>query len=655
MPQQAMPPLAMTWLMASLVMVMLPHVPRMPLWILLVYALAALWRLQMLRARLPMPAVAIRLLCGLGGALLVWLRFGTLIGLEPMVAVLLVATGLKLLEAVRLRDGYVLVCLGLFLAITQFLFSQSLPLVLWIMLSSVLLVTALILLNQTPGTRLSYRQPLLALRMLALAVPMMVALFLLFPRIDPLWSLPSRIGQGSTGMSDVLSPGSVSRLARSADVAFRAQFVDEVPSPSERYWRGMVLNRFEGGAWRRTDMRQLPPNEQTVFSPDRLSAAIRYRVIMEPSQQRWLYGLPYAQSNSPGVVASPDNHLLLQEPITGQFAYDVETWLGVRVDQALSPWRRDYEQQLPPGLNPRTRAWVAANGATTPRQFIDRVLAYFRTEPFYYTLEPPPIADEDFVDRFVFDTRRGFCEHYAYAFVVMMRMAGIPARVVGGYLGGEYNPVNNTLIVRQFDAHAWAEVWLAGEGWRRVDPTAAVAPERVSLGLEAALADDPGFLASSPLSAYRFKGIGLINWLRLRYDAVAWRWQAFVVGFDSDRQIRVLQSWFGELRPGWFVMVLFGSALLVLLPLTWWMHRVRRAPSPLATERRFAVIAEQLAQRGMARGPAEPPLRFLKRVRHYLEKNDPLLLELEQAVAALYQTPAQFNSGSVELKVQHSR
>ncbi len=641
MPQQAMPALAMTWMMISLVLMVLPHILRMPNWILLVYALAALWRLQMLRARLTMPPRAIRLLFGIGGALLVWLSFGTLVGLEPMVSLLLVATALKFLEAVRVRDGYVLVFLGFFLGITQFLFDQSLPLVLWMMAMSVLLVTTLILLNQTPGTRLSHRQPLLALRMLALAVPMMVALFVLFPRIDPLWSLPSRLGQGSTGMSDVLSPGSVSRLARSADVAFRAQFNAPAPSPSALYWRGMVLNRFEDGAWRRTEISQLPPNEQTPRGPDNVSAAIRYRVIMEPSQQRWLYALPYAQSDSPGVVASPDNHLLQREPLTTQFAYDVKTWLGARSDQPLTAWRRNYEQQLPRGLNPRTRGWVAANNTGDPLQFIEQVLRYFRTQPFYYTLEPPGIADDDFVDRFVFDSRRGFCEHYAYAFVVMMRMAGIPARVVGGYLGGEYNPVNNTVIVRQFDAHAWAEVWLAGEGWRRVDPTAAVAPERVSLGLEAALADDPGYLASSPLSAYRFKGISAVNWLRLRYDAVAWRWQTFVVGFNSDRQIRVLENWFGELRPGWFVLVLFGSALLVLLPLTWWMHRVRRGPLPLATERRFARVAEQLAQKGLARRPLEPPRRFLRRVHHYLPADDPLALELEQAVSELYQTPAQ--------------
>lgn len=641
MPQQAMPTLAMTWMMISLVLVMVPHILRMPHWILLVYALAALWRLQMLRARLAMPARAIRFLLGVGGALLVWMSFGTLAGLEPMVSLLLVATALKFLEAVRLRDGYLLVFLGFFLGITQFLFNQSLPLVLWMMAMSVLLVTALILLNQTPGARLSYRQPLLALRMLALAVPMMVALFVLFPRIDPLWSLPSRLGQGSTGMSDVLSPGSVSRLARSADVAFRAQFNERVPSPSALYWRGMVLNRFEDGAWRRTEISQLPRNEQTLGSPDNLSTAIRYRVIMEPSQQRWLYALPYAQSDSAGVVTSPDNHLLQREPLTTQFAYDVKTWLGARSDQPLTVWRRNYEQQLPRGLNPRTQAWVAANNTGDPTQFIEQVLRYFRSQPFYYTLEPPAIADDDFVDRFVFDIRRGFCEHYAYAFVVMMRMAGIPARVVGGYLGGEYNPINNTVIVRQFDAHAWAEVWLSGEGWRRVDPTAAVAPERVSLGLEAALADDPGYLASSLLSAYRFKGISAVNWLRLRYDAMAWRWQTFVVGFNSDRQIRVLENWFGELRPSWFVLVLFGSALLVLLPLTWWMHRVRRGPLPLATERRFARVAEQLAQKGLARHPLEPPQRFLRRVRHHVPADDPLALELEQAVSELYQTPAQ--------------
>ena len=264
------------------------------------------------------------------------------------------------------------------------------------------------------------------------------------------------------------------------------------------------------------------------------------------------------------------------------------------------------------------------------------ILNHFRSEPFFYTLEPPGISERDFVDRFLFDTRAGFCEHYAYSLVALARMAGIPARIVAGYQGGEVNPLNNTVVVRQFDAHAWAEVWFQGEGWVRVDPTAAVAPERVQLGLEAALASEEGFLADSPISAYRLRGISAINWLRLRYDALAFRWQSFVVGFDSARQFDLLRDWFGEIRVSWFVAVLLGSWALVLIPLTLWLNRQRTANPYLPEEERFLAVSARLKSLGLERGFGESPLLLLAATRARLPADHPLRRDLEAAVAALY-------------------
>ena len=634
---------ALAWIVLCQIIVVLPHLTRVPWWILTVYVGAAFWRFQVLRSRVELPARSIRFLLGVGGAAAIVMSYGSFIGLEPMVGLLLVASALKVLEAVRLKDGYVLVCLSFFVCTTEFLFSQSLPVMLYSVFASVMLVTALILLNQRPGTRMTPQAPWLAVRMLALAVPMMVVLFVLFPRIGPLWSVPSKTGQGTTGMSDVLRPGEVSKLGRSADVAFRVRFDGDIPPRSQMYWRGMVLNRFDDGAWRTLDWRDHPASERRLQVPEFSGSPLSYQVIMEPTLQRWLYALPYAESETTGVLEAWDYRLMVLNPIESQFGYRVNSWSNAVIEPVLSAWRQQFELALPEGLNPRTRLFMRelVKTQSSPESIIAEVLRFFRTQPFYYTLTPSVIDEPDFVDRFVFESRRGFCEHYAYAFVVMMRMAGIPARIVGGYQGGETNPLNNTVVVRQFDAHAWAEVWLSGRGWTRVDPTAAVSPARVELGLEAALSEEEGFLADSPLSAYRFRGIGALNWLRLRYDALAWQWQSFIVGFNSAEQLDLLKNWFGEIKVSWFVAVLLGSWVLVLAPLTWFMARQRRPAGLLASERDFVRLRRRLQQRGLTLDSASTPNQWLEQARVVLPSTDPLLQALERSVNDLYRTPAQ--------------
>lgn len=633
---------ALVWLIVCQFVVVLPHLGRVPLWILAVYSGSALWRLQMHRQRAGMPARWLRFLLGVGGGMAVFFSYGTLIGLEPMVGLLLVATGLKLLEALRDIDAQILVALGFFICITEFLFSQSLPVVAFTLLCTLMLVTTLIALNQRDGSVGGLREPTLALKMLALAVPLMVVLFLLFPRIGPLWSVPSRTGQGVTGMSDILRPGEVSKLGRSAEIAFRARFDSDIPSREQLYWRGMVMNEFDDGAWKPLSWREHPPSERVATRPETRGAPISYDVILEPTLQRWLYALPYAESETSGVIEAWDYRLGVRAPVESQFGYRVDSWLGSPLQPVLSEWRRRFETQFPPDLNPRTRALVAdwRRNAQSPEQVVATALNFFRREPFYYTLEPTPIADANFVDRFLFDTRRGFCEHYAYSFVSVMRMAQIPARIVAGYQGGEINPLNNTVVVRQFDAHAWAEVWLEGRGWVRIDPTAAVSPERIELGLEAALADDPSFLADSPLSAYRFRGISAINWLRMRYDALAWQWQSFIVGFDSEGQVDFLEQWLGDIDASRLLIWLGGVWAAILLPMAWVLNRSRSSDPSLPAERAFRKLEWRLRQRGLVRRPGESPYALLHRAQAHLGADDPLLLRLEQVAQALYQSPA---------------
>ena len=634
----ALPRRALWWLIGCQFYVILPHLTRVPLWVLAIYLGAALWRLQMHRERALMPPRWLRLLLGLAAGGAVIASYQTLIGLDPMVALLLVASALKLIESVRAKDGYVLVFLGFFIMTTQFLYNQELPVALYSVVGTLLLVVSLIALNQRPSGSISRREPLLALRMLGLAIPMMIVLFLLFPRIAPLWSVPSKNTQATTGMSDVLRPGDVTRLGRSAEVAFRVQFEDQIPPQRELYWRGMVLNEFADGAWRTLGWSDHPATERKLDKPIAVGESLKYRIIIEPTMQHWLYAMPYAQSPTAGVFEAWDFRLAVRKPLESTFAYDVVTWPESSLQPELSPWRREAELALPSNLNPLTREWVErqVNAVGNGPELIARVLSYFREQPFYYTLQPPKIDDDDFVDEFIFQSLRGFCEHYAYSFVVMMRMAGIPARIIGGYQGGELNTLNNTLIVRQFDAHAWVEVWLEDRGWVRVDPTAAVAPERVEQGLEEALRGQEGFLADSLLSAYRFRSVTMVNWLRLRYDAAAWQWQSFIVGFNSDEQIDLLESWFGEIKVSWFVAVLLGSWVVVLAPLIWWMNRSRSSSERLPVEQQFAELCRALARRGIERAVGESAISLLVRAESELPASDPQLVTLRRLADELY-------------------
>jgi hypothetical protein len=311
------------------------------------------------------------------------------------------------------------------------------------------------------------------------------------------------------------------------------------------------------------------------------------------------------------------------------------------LEPELSAWRRSTELALPGDANPRARALAQELRGAVPddREFVDSVLAYFTSNPFVYTLQPPLLPGDNPMDQFLFETRRGFCEHYAYAFVVMMRAAGVPARIVAGYMGGEVNPVNRTVIVHQFDAHAWTEVWLAGEGWVRVDPTAAVAPDRVEWGLERAVAGEGTFLADSPLSPLRYRRIDWINSLRLRYDALTYNWQAWVTSFNSEQQYQLLRNVFGDISARTFIAVLLGTWALVLVPVAGSLLLRRRRHRLAPEDRHYLAFCEQMARLGLVREPDETPGDFAARAVRKLPRLKRQILEITARYEALAYAP----------------
>ena len=632
---QQVPRNALVWMIICLFTLMAPHASRVPLWVLAVYVFAAVWRIQVYRGRWSFPGRWVKAVMTLSGFAGIYLSYGSLIGLEPTVALLLTAFALKLVELTQRKDAYVLLFLGYFICVTEFLFTQDLLIVLYSLLNVTLITTALVALHQ-PGQHQFNRKTIrLAAIMVLQAMPLMLVLFFMFPRIGPLWTVPVKSHTAKTGMSDFMKPGDISSLSKSTEVAFRVEFDGDIPAKSTLYWRGLVFSKLQEGAWRSLRYYDVPATERRPAQVQTDGPApLQYSVIMAPTQQNWLYSLRYARPKSPGVMSAADFRLFILVPVEDEYLFEASSWPDALLDVELSDWRREIELQLPGDDNPQTRALARALRAdvASDRDFVDAVLNKFNTEPYVYTLQPALLSEEDPMDQFLFQTKRGFCEHYAYAFVVMMRAAGVPARVVAGYQGGEVNPINKTVIVHQFDAHAWAEVWLAGQGWVRVDPTAAVSPDRIEWGLERAVAAEGSFLQNSPLSLLRYRSIVWVNLLRLRYDALTYRWQSWVVGFNSEQQFDLLRNVFGDISARKFAAVLIGSWALVLIPVALSLLRKRDLHQLSAVDKQYLAFCARLAAVGIDRAPGETPGQLSSRAGQTL----PALSARIEHITALY-------------------
>ena len=601
---------ARLWLVIPLALVLAPHALRLPVWLSLAWIAFALMSLYAAQRRRPVVARLPKALLTLAGVAAVVLQYGTVIGPSGGVALLAFLSGAKLLEVEADRDRMGLLFVGIFLLVAHFLDAQSMATAAWMVLAAVALVAGLIAtqgadaeLPARPGTRLGP-----AGLLLLQALPVALLLFLLFPRIQgPLWGLPQQMAARS-GLSDQMSPGDISQLILSNELAFRAEFPDLTPQARldsrQLYWRGPVLWDYDGRTWRTTR-----PLEQTWLNAEGLGAPVRYALTLEPHRQRWLYllGLPQALPELPSRLGA-DLQWLARDAVTERRRYELSAYLDYRLDPLLEPDMAARARALPEAINPRSRAlalgWRQAAG--NDAAIVDQALALFRNQAFFYTLSPPPLGIEA-VDDFLFSTRRGFCEHYASAFVFLMRAAGVPARVVTGYQGGEYNQLGNYWIVRGKDAHAWAEVWLADRGWVRVDPTAAVAPERVERGLDAALP-----AAERPAGLIQLQG----DWLRplrLGWDLLNNRWNQWVLGYNHERQrqfLARLSPYLSNLQG--MVTALVATVALALALVAVGVFRQRR-PALDAPAAAYARFCARLGPLGLKRGPAESPETFARR------------------------------------------
>jgi transglutaminase-like putative cysteine protease len=594
-----------------------PHFWHLPWWSTALICLLWFWRAWLTIARRPPPGrIAMVPLLATATAL-VWLQHGSIIGHEAGVNLLVLLIALKLLELRGRRDLNLVVFLAFFVQITLFLYDQSLLAAILTTCTTLLLFFVLLSVNLAETDLTAARKAGLVLGMFAKSVPLILALFLLFPRLQsPLLAFGGAEMASSTGLSDTMSPGSINRLIESDAVALRAQFLGPVPSQNRLYWRGPVFGHFDGRTWSALPRHAPSRVDLTQVLFDR-STAVEYTATMEPTQRIWVLGLELPMVIDSGDIQttlSDDLQPLADTILSRRVRYRVRSYTGFQIgpfgrDADMSQWR-----QLPPDYNPRTLQFAAdlRNQIVDPSErdphardqaLIDAVLNHFRRGGFHYTLKPP-LLGRDSIDEFLFESRLGFCEHYASAFVVLMRAVGIPARIVTGYQGGEINPVDGNLTVRQSDAHAWAEVWLPGRGWKRVDPTAVVSPIRIEQG-EAELASQYG------LSRYRAGGLlGWIGTWRMNWEALENLWNQAVLNYGADRQ-RSLISQFGVI-PSWrnlsiaFTVTVTG----VLLALAAVSLTHREARDPLADL--VAQLRVRLALAGL-KSPASEGLSDLRR------------------------------------------
>lgn len=565
--------------------------------------LIACWRVvHIIRRWRPAPRWVINI-CMITGALGWWLAFPSKLTLEPAVGLLVVATGLKLLEADSRRDAIVLIYSGFVLAASVFLFEQSLWLSLCVFFSVLMgLVGLQECASSHSNSRPMRKRVKLASVVIISALPITAAWFVIFPRISPLWSIPIMADSAKMGMSEILRPGDVSRLGQDASLAFRVQFNGDPPPFESLYWRGITLGRFDDGTWRQH--RYLRNRQYAVRPPARLDLAdvTSYTVTQAASHRSWLYQLASSSPIQPDVLRFPDETFQYQRPITADLSLSYQLQSEHFDELKSSQAALKLESQFPSDLNPRASKLIAQLvDPNKPWNTVSSVLAWYRSQPFSYTLEPKRISGPDFVDQFLFDTQSGFCEHYAYSFVALMRLAGIPARIVGGYMGGELNPLNNTIVVRELDAHAWAEVWIEGRGWVRVDPTGVVAPERVERGSIDSLEGTSGYLLNSPLTLLRFRNSVWINNLRLRLDAMNYEWQTSIMNYRYEQQATVLKGLLGEVTSNRILLLLGLATLVTVSPAALWITWRRLGSYRDPMRRRLWWFDRELRKRGVIR------------------------------------------------------
>jgi len=598
------------FLLAVIGWTVLPHLLHLPPWCLLLTGGVLLWRARLALTGSALPGRWARVgLLALAVGLTLF-SFRTLLGKDAGITLAVVLMAMKTLELRARRDAFVVFFLGFFLVLTHFLYSQSLPVAAAMLLSVWGLLTALVLAHMPVGQPQLRHAARLALRSAALGAPVMVLLFVMFPRLGPLWGVPQD-ASATTGLSNSMRMGSVAEIATDDRIAMRLRFTGPVPPPEAMYFRGPVLARYDGREWLPLPRSEFMPAARAALRTE--GPVVRYEVTLEPLR------LPLVPLLEATTAVEPVENLPLsrREDLTWTAPRVVTERLRLEASAQLrfrhGPERRGAELQeylrLPPGDSPRTRAWAAALkqrpdlAGADATALANAVQAHIARGGYGYTLTPGLYGEADprsAVDEFWLDRKLGFCEHYAAAFVVVMRALDIPARVVTGFQGTDPEPQDGYYIVRQSSAHAWAEYWQEGVGWVRADPTASVAPDRIARSTR--LAPRPGLVAGALTSV----SPALVAQLRAAWESIDNRWNQWVLNYSRGQQLDLLKN-LGFSSPSWedLALLLIGAlSTLAGLGAGWaWWDRHRQDP----WQRQARQVREALQRLGLPAQPHDTP------------------------------------------------
>jgi protein-glutamine gamma-glutamyltransferase len=619
------------WLLFALSCTYGLHAFNLHYWIPAAFALLAVWRYLIEKMQWPFPPLWVRLPITILGGVAVLATYGSLFGRDASVALFAVMISLKLLETRTSRDYIVMIILGYFLTINTLLFSQAIWVSLAILVPMTGLTACLIAIShvrQSDAMEYTWRfQAQLAGKLLLQSLPIMLVLFILFPRIPgPIWGIPHDAYKGMSGLSDSMEFGSISDLSLSSKVAFRAEFHSEIPDNSALYWRGPVLWHQEGRRWRMTS-ENLPLNQESVQA---LGSPTDYTITLEPHNKNWLLLLDMPTALPPETYAKHDLQVLSRQPIRTRIRYSAQAHTQYKLGETLGERERTMALQLLEDENPRTLQLATqwAKEYSAPLDIVNAALRMYREQPFIYTLAPPRLGENP-VDAFLFNTRRGFCEHYASSFVYLMRAAGVPARVVTGYQGGEINPNGNYLIVRQSDAHAWAEVWLENRGWIRIDPTSAVAPSRIEQGISSAV-DDADLLPILSRQDYP-----LLKQLYLNWDTINNGWNQWVLGYDQQKQLSLLAKIFGK-KVAWgdIGLILMSVLIILMLVISYLLLRSKKVRLDPA-RKSYQQFLNKLGKIGLVKAPHEGVIEFGQRAAQDLPGKAWEIIEISRLYSAL--------------------
>lgn len=579
------------------------------------------------------------------GMAMIYAAYGTFFNIEAGSSFLALAVFAKSFETRTYRDSIILINTLLFLIAGLFLHSQNLLVGLAGLWAALFCFYTLYQLQndhhayqdviEQPLSRATViRQNLKNVGKLVLvALPLMSMLFMFTPRFPPLWRMPTAGDQAKTGVSDEMSPGDISNLSQSNELAFRVLFPEgQLPDKANLYWRAMSLDHYDGTTWRRDHQRrrgniQILHKEKAIETqiPDWYVLpnanlkwqAVPYRILLEPTHQSWVYALEHSVATGP---------LLMHRDLSVRATFTVDTrqqmnlyWLKSEPLAHLQLTPEEYKKytDLPQGQNLRSQALATQMFNTAqqqPQRYAQAVLQWIRKDQFSYTLQPPKLGEQR-VDDFLFNTKAGFCEHYASSYVNLMRMVGIPARVVVGYQGGQLGLDGQSWEVRQLDAHAWTEVWFEGQGWVRIDPTAAIAPDRIQYGMQDYSASNQAVYGDNVFG--RVQGQWLIQ-LRKVSDYANYQWQSKIVGYDQENQREWLKQ-FSIHNVKQQIWILLGLIVVAIMLMVWWLNRGQRQ-SVSALDRAFAGLSVKMTAYQLQRQENEPILTWLTRIEQHFAR-----------------------------------